>query len=148
MKRISILMMLFLAAEFVSAQEPVQWSFTAKKIKPNVYEVHITSTIQKPWHIYSLSSPEATGIPTKINFKKHPLVVLDGAAKELGTLITKHDDLFDADVKYFENKVDFVQVVTLKSDVKTLVNGTLEFMACNDGKCLPPKTVEFTVKIE
>ncbi len=148
MKRIFILMIVLLAVESVSAQEPVQWSFTVKKIKPNVYEVHLTSIIQKPWHIYSLNSPEATGIPTKINFKKHPLITLDGVAKEMGNLITKHDDLFDADVKYFENKVDFVQVVTLKTDVKTLVNGSLEYMACNDGKCLPPRTVEFSIKIE
>ena len=35
-----------------------------------------------------------------------------------------HEDVFDIDVHYFKEKVDFVQVVTLKTKVKTNFSGT------------------------
>jgi thiol:disulfide interchange protein DsbD len=50
-------------------------------------------------------------------------------------------------VKYFESKVDFVQVVKLKANVKTSLAGKVEFMVCNDKQCLPPSEVEINVNI-
>jgi len=59
-----------------------------------------------------------------------------------------HDQYFNVDVKYFNNKVDFVQTVTLKADAKTSVSGTVEYMVCNDEECLPPKKVPFDLKLQ
>lgn len=56
-------------------------------------------------------------MPTEIGFSKNPLATLTGQPKELGKLITKHEEVFGVDVKYFENIVTFVQVVELKSAV-------------------------------
>ena len=44
-------------------------------------------------------------------------------------------------------KVDFVQVVKVKGTAKTNLAGKVEFMVCNDEKCLPPAEVDFNVNI-
>ena len=41
-----------------------------------------------------------------------------------------------------KNTVDFVQTVKLKGNIKTSVAGSVEFMVCNDSRCLPPSTIE------
>ena len=51
-------------------------------------------------------------------------------------------------VKYFPGKVVFVQKVKLKKNVKTVISGTVEYMACTDEECLPPQTVTFSMPLE
>jgi thiol:disulfide interchange protein DsbD len=40
-----------------------------------------------------------------------------------------------------------VQVVKLKGNIKTTVAGSVEFMVCNDNKCLPPSEVPFKIAV-
>ena len=87
-------------------------------------------------------------MPTKIIYKTNPLVVVDGTAKENGALKQIHDNFFGVDVKYFSDKVDFVQIITLKANAKTNIAGTIEYMVCNDEECLPPKKVPFDLKLQ
>jgi len=136
------------ATAFCQVENPVQWSFTSTKKADKVYEVVITATIAKPWHIYSQTTPDGGPQPTKIVFKANPLIVKDGDVKETGSLQTIHDQNFGVDVKYFSDKVVFTQVVKLKAGVKTHTTGELEYMVCNDIKCLPPKKVPFDIVLQ
>jgi hypothetical protein len=130
------------------AQDPVKWKFATKKIDSKTYEVHITATVDKPWHLYSQSSPADGPLPTKIQFTKNPLLTLDGKTKELGEVKDTYEEVFAVTVKYFAGGADFVQVVKLKNDkIKTNLAGSVEFMACNDEQCLPPKTISFNIPI-
>ena len=43
---------------------------------------------------------------------------------------------------------ELVQKVKLKKNVKTVISGTVEFMACTDEECLPPQTVTFSMPLE
>jgi hypothetical protein len=147
MRKLLILICVLGITHFSFAQNPVQWQFTSKKIKDKTYEVHITATIEEPWNIYSQSTPDGGPVPTKIAFARNPLIDPSGKIKEVGTLKKKFEDVFDVDVLYYKNKVDFVQVVTLKSKVKTNLTGSVEFMVCNDEECLPPSTVNFSIPI-
>lgn len=132
----------------LSAQSnEVSWNFSAKKIADNTYEVHFTATIQSPWHIYSQNIAEGGPIPTSFLFNKNPLVTISGKPKEVGKMIQKHEEVFDMQVKYYEKKVDFVQVVKLKSNIKTNFSGSIEYMTCTDEKCLPPKTQSFSLAV-
>ena len=127
---------------------PVKWSYSAKKISDKIYEVHITATVDQPWHIYSQTSPDGGALPTKISFTKNPLIVIDDKPKEIGKMINKYEEVFGVNVKYYNNTVDFVQTVKLKNNVNTSVSGTIEFMVCNDKQCLPPTTVPFSVSLK
>lgn len=148
MRKLLILISVLGITHFGFAQNPVHWQFNAKKISDKTYEVHITASIDEPWSIYSQSTPEGGPLPTAIQFAKNPLVTQSGKIKEVGSLKKKFEDVFDVDVLYYKNKVDFVQVVTLKSNVKTNLTGSVEFMACNDQQCLPPSTVNFSIPIQ
>ena len=136
------------ACAVAQIKNPVKWSFTSKKINATTYEVHLSATIDRGWHIYSQSTPDGGPVPTTVTFGKNPLLTFDGKVKEVGKLEQKHEELFGVDVKQFSNKVDFVQTVKLKAAAKTSVAGSVEFMSCNDKECLPPKSQSFSISLQ
>ena len=144
--------LLFLPALMVfislQAQDPVQWSFSAKKIADKTYELYMTANVESPWSIYSQQTPDGGPLPTSFSFSKNPLVNLVGNVKEKGSIKKKFEEVFEVDVLYYKDKVEFVQVIKLKNNIKTNINGTLEYMACNDEQCLPPREVPFSVSIQ
>ena len=139
---------LFANLLFAQIQNPVAWTASSKKIADKTYEVRLTANMQKGWHIYSQTTPEGGPVPTNISFTKNPLLVMKGSTKEIGKLEKHNEPLFGVDVKQFSDKVDFVQVVNLKANVKTSVDLSVEFMVCNDKQCLPPVTKKFTVALK
>ena len=149
MKRFITLAIVVLSALSLHAQNPISWSFTAKKLADKSYELHMTATIQPGWHLYSQTQPDdAVAMPTGFKLNNNPLLVLDGKPKEVGKMEKFHDAKLDISANQYANKVDFVQTVKLKANAKTNVSGNVEFQTCNDQKCLPPKTVNFSITIE
>lgn len=149
MKKITLsffIAMIFSAAAFAQIENPVKWSYTAKKIADKVYEVHITANLDPKWHIYAQDAGEGPE-PTSINFSKNPLVSMDGKVKEIGSLEKEYDKNFGSVLKFYSTRVTFVQKVKLRSDVATVVKGSVNYMVCNDKKCLPPKDVPFSIKL-
>jgi hypothetical protein len=143
-----ILAVFLLTGSFAFAQNPVAWTFTTKKIKDKTYEVHMTATIQNGWHLYAQNQPkDAIAQPTSFAFNKNPLLNFDGKVKELGKLEKYRDDKLDIAANQYSKKVDFVQVVKVKAKVRTAVTGKLEYQTCNDEKCLPPKSVPFSISL-
>lgn len=150
MKKSVFLLSIVLISSFCFAQvkTPVKWSFSAKKINATTYEVHLTATIDPGWHLYSQTTPDNGPVKTSIEFAKNPLVTVEGSAKEVGKLEQKHEPIFGVDVKQYSKKVDFVQTLKLKSPVKTSVNGTIEYMTCDDTQCLPPARQQFSISLQ
>lgn len=148
MKKIYLAFISFFLVTVASAQieNPVTWSYTAKKISDKVYDVYITATLQNKWHIYAQDAGEGPE-PTSLSFSKNPLLNLDGKVKEDGKLEKEYDKNFGSTLKFYSNKVSFVQRVKLKSAVATVIKGSVNYMVCNDRKCLPPKEIPFTVKL-
>lgn len=148
MKQLLLVVSLFIAGSAAFAQNPVSWAFSSRKIDDKTYEVHLTATIQNGWHLYAQKQPDdAIAQPTTFQFNKSPLVSLEGGVKEKGKLEKFKDKVLDLSANQYSNKVDFVQVVKVKGKAKTAVTGKLEYQTCNDEKCLPPKTVPFTIAL-
>lgn len=149
MKKIVSLILCIMTLQVLHAQvkDPVQWSFTTKKINAKTVELHLTATIEKGWHIYSQTTPEGGPVPTTVTLVTNPVLQLTGKIKESGKLEQHHEKLFGVDVKQFSGKVTFVLTVTKKTAVKTTIAGVVEFMACNDHECLPPKKQQFSLKV-
>ncbi len=144
----SLLILLFSLQSQAQIISPIKWNYSAKKISNDIYEIHLTASIQNQWHIYSQFTPDGGPNPTKIIFKKNPLLTQLGKPREKGKLLQKHEEVFDIDVKYFEKKVDFVQKIKVKNNAKTHISGTIEFMACNEQQCLPPTTIGISVQLK
>ncbi|HKC34641.1 MAG TPA: protein-disulfide reductase DsbD domain-containing protein [Chitinophagaceae bacterium] len=148
-KLVSLLILSSVAAACFSQEEnPVKWTFSAKKIADKSYEIHLTAVIEKEWHIYSQATPDGGPVPTSISYFKNPLLVIQGEAKEMGKLEKHFEKLFDVEVMQFSEKVDFVQTVNLKTNVKTNLTGKVAFMTCNDEMCLPPKSIPFSIALK
>ena len=133
-----------------SAQtDPVKWSFASKKIADKTYEVHLTATMQSGWHLYSQVQPEdAIAIPTGFTINNNPLLTLEGKIKEVGKMEKFHDKKLEVSANQYSGKVNFVQVVKLKANAKTNFTGSVEYQTCDDKKCLPPRTVNFSVQLQ
>jgi len=150
MKKIFFLLFSVLIVGFASAQtlNPVSWSFTSKKINDKEYEIKMVATLQKGWHLYSQTQPEdAIAQPTTISFNKNPLVEFQGKVKEVGKLEKYKDKTLGSTAHQYSNQVTFVQKIKLKGKAKTAITGKVSFQTCDDKKCLPPKTINFTVSI-
>ncbi len=140
-----LLVLLFFST--VNAQSPVNWNFDSKKIGDKLYEVYLTAEVEEPWHIYSQTTPSGGALPTSITFSKNPLITLENAIKEKGKLVKKFEKVFAMEVKYFEGSVTFIQTVKLKVNAKTNLSGNLEYMVCDDEKCLPPQKLSFNIPL-
>ena len=86
--------------------------------------------------------------PTSFSFSKNPLIKLQGKVDEKGKLETQYDPNFKSTLKFYNKQVDFVQKISKKSKAPTTLKGTVTFMVCNERKCLPPKDVPFSIKID
>lgn len=151
MKKIFLvsLSIVFLFTVHAQIMTPVKWTFTSKKIADKTYEVHLTAILQNSWHLYSQIQPaDAINIPTEILFTKSPLVALVGKTKEVGKMKVFKDTRLKISAHQYAEKVDFVQNVKLKANIKTNLVGSIEYQTCDDKKCLPPKKIDFTIALK
>lgn len=149
MKKIFLAIMLLAFTFNSQAQKlaPVKWAYQAVKTGDKQYNIIITANVDAPWHIYSQFVKKGP-VPTTVQFAKNPLVLLKGTTKELGKLEKKFDKNFDAVIGSFGGKVQFIQAVTLKVATKTKLTGSIEYMVCNEERCLPPTKQSFEVDIQ
>lgn len=144
-----LLSIFLFAVMAVSAQNPITWTFTSKKLTNGNYEIHMTATIDKGWHLYSQDQPDdAVAMPTTFTITSNPLIEKVGKIKEEGKLEKFHDKELKLSANQYSNSVNFVQTIKLKGKAKTNFSGSVEYQTCDDKKCLPPKTVNFKVALD
>ncbi len=144
-----LLIAFLLANNFAKAQifTPVKWAFSSKKISDTEAELVIKATIDKGWHVYSQFIANDGPVPTSFSFEKNKSFELIGKVSE-SKPIEEHDVNFDMLLKYFEGTATFKQKIKLLGNKEFTIKGSLEFMSCDNSKCLPPETVEFEIKSE
>jgi hypothetical protein len=146
--KFGLLALFALLSFYASAQKPVRWKFSAKRIADKTYEIHLTARVEQPWHLYSQTTPGGGPTAARIEFTNNPLVTLSGSVREEGKLITKYEKLFGVNVNYFDDAVDFIQLVKIKSNGKTSVTGYIQYMVANEQQSLPTTTVSFNVALQ
>lgn len=148
MKKFLFILFTFFVGALAFAQNPVSWSFTSKKINDGVYEIQMTATLERGWHLYSQGQPkDAIAQPTSFSFNRNPLLDFEGKVKEIGKLEKFKDKDLDISANQYSDKVIFVQKVKLKGKAKTNVTGKLTYQTCNDRQCLPAKTVNLSIAL-
>ena len=145
MKKIffTLITLLVLSGSYAQILNPVTFNYSVVKKGNDLYEVHVKAMIQPKWHIYSVNNPDGGAQATEIKINDGKVV---GMVKENGKLKTMFEKEFNVNQKYFESSVDFVQLIKLKPGNKK-ISGTVNYMVCNDRQCLPPKEVEFKIKM-
>lgn len=145
MKKIFLIILVAMTALCVSAQmaNPVKVQSQLKEISATEAELVFDATIEAGWHMYSTEVVEFGPTPTSLTVEKISGAKLKGALKPKGSPIKKYEEMFAADVFYFEKAASFVQKLTLEGG-KYHVEGFLEYGACNDQSCTPPTKVDFS----
>ncbi len=148
MKKILSLLLFFLALNAASAQilTPVKWSFSSVKVNDREADLVITAKIEPGWHVYSQFIEEGGPIPTSFKFNPSPDYSLIGKVTETPKAVSAFDNNFGMQISWHEKQVVFKQRIKLKNERAT-VEGTLEFMVCNDEKCLPPAEESFSIPV-
>ena len=148
MKKHLILLFALIAFTVGNSQilEPVKWKTSIEKFSDTEYNLVSKATIESGWHLYSQNVPADGPIPTTFTFDD-----ANGAFKFIGNTgelegKTVDDPVFQMRIKFFEKSAIFVQRVQLLGDV-TSVKGTVEFMVCDDTRCLPPTEVDLVFNI-
>ena len=148
MKKHLILLFALIAFAIGNSQilEPVKWQTSIEKFSDTEYNLVSKATIESGWHLYSQNVPADGPIPTTFTFDD-----ANGAFKFIGNTgelegKTVDDPVFQMRIKFFEKSAIFVQRVQLLGDV-TSVKGTVEFMVCDDTRCLPPTEVDLVFNI-
>jgi len=131
---------------FAQIEKPVKWSYAAKKISSTEAVVFMRATIDQGWHIYSQNIKDGGPVKTSFTFTPSKEYALVGKTAEPAP-VTKYEEAFKMDVSYFEKTVTFQQKIRLKSPNAKSVKGQLEYMVCNDHKCLPPEDVDFDIAL-
>lgn len=144
MKKIYSLFTLLLLSLCVSAQvfDPVSFKTDFKKLADDEAEIVFTAVIESDWHLYSTDLGDGGPTSASFNIDKMDGVELVGTLKPVGEEVSKYDNLFGMQVRYFENKAEFVQKLKLTAN-KYSIQGYLQYGVCNDETCLPPTNVEF-----
>jgi thiol:disulfide interchange protein len=130
----------------LSAQilEPVKWSFSTEKISDKEFELVFTAKIDEGWNIYSQFINGDGPVATSFSFDKNKEVRFKGKVSETSDKIKEGmDEVFGIEIKKFGKRAIFKQKVKV-SDLNTTVTGVLEYMTCDDEKCLPPTQVDFS----
>lgn len=127
--------------------EPVKWSTSVEKVSDTEYKLISKATIEKGWHLYSQNVPEEGPIPTSFVYDESEgaFKFIDNTSEENGQTID--DPVFQMKIKFFEKSATFIQKVEVLGDAST-VNGFVEFMACDDSKCLPPTEAELIFNLK
>lgn len=149
MKKLFVIIFVLLSsALFVNGQilRPVKWSYGSKRTGKNEAVVFIKATIDEGWHIYSTTQPDGGPVRTSFIFTSSKAYEPSGGIAAPKPL-TKFETSFNMDVQYFENAVVFRQKVILKN-AHAVIAGKLNYMVCNDQKCLPPEDISFNIPIK
>lgn len=126
--------------------EPVKWTTSVEKISDTEYQLVSKASVEAGWHLYSQTVPQDGPIPTTFTYddSEGKFKVVGNTSEEEGH--TVDDPVFDMRIKFFEKSATFKQKVTVTEGVST-IEAFVEFMVCDDSRCLPPTEVELSFKI-
>ncbi len=126
---------------------PISWVFASGPAGGDTVQVHLTATCEPGWHIYALTLPSDEGpLPTVVTVDPGQGYHLAGPAVEQEPEETD-DPNFGMVVRYHGGTATFSQPTERDTQDAYTLHGSVEYMACNDKTCLPPRKVEFTLDI-
>jgi thiol:disulfide interchange protein DsbD len=126
--------------------EPVKWETSVEKLSDTEYQLITTATIESGWHLYSQTVPENGPIATTFTYddSEGNFKITGNTTEDEGH--TVEDPVFGMKIKFFEASAIFKQKIELSKDIST-VDAIVEFMVCDDTKCLPPTEVDLRYNI-
>jgi thiol:disulfide interchange protein len=143
----SILLLLIVGSVFADVIKPVKWENSIKQIDSETLEIVFKAQIDKGWHLYGVNIPEGGPIATSFNFSSLSNLELLGKITSSIPPEIKYDNTFEMELELYNGSVSFTQKLK-KTSANASISGYIEFMACDDSRCLPPSEIEFEFTID
>lgn len=148
-QRITLLQLLLWVAVlplFAQMHNPVSFKTKLDRTE-NEATIVFNANISQGWHLYSTNLPAGGPISATITFEQLEGAEVVGELTPVGEVTEAFDQIFQMKVRYFTGKGSFTQGLKLTGG-KYVIQGYLEYGACNDENCMPPTKVEFNFKGE
>lgn len=126
---------------------PVKWNITTEELANDEVEIIFDASIDKHWHLYSQFIYTEDGVimappATTFGFEENEGYKLIGEIEEAEP-IEEFDKNFNMTLKYFADHTTFKARVKLLTEDKVVIKGYVNYMVCDDTRCLPPTDEEF-----
>lgn len=145
--RILAVLLIFPLGIFAEVSNPVKWSAQAVANTDGTADLLFTATIQRGWHLYSPDIPDGGPIPTSLHLQQSarfsPIAKLVSDKKA----ISVYDSMFAMQIGYYANNVTFKQKIKITGTETVDLAGYIEYMVCDDQRCLPPENFEFKLPL-
>lgn len=122
--------------------EPVKWEFEAEKTGNQEYDLVFKAVIENRWHLYSQDIPMSPPA-TVFSFEENENYELVGDVREISEVVEEYDPNFEMVLKYYSTEAVFIQKIRTTGEVPTVIRGYVEYMCCDDTRCLPPTEEDF-----
>ncbi|MGB1042312.1 MAG: protein-disulfide reductase DsbD family protein [Tenacibaculum sp.] len=152
MKKILILLFGLLLNITVNGQifNPIQWQTKVEKLSETNYKLISEATVKEGWSLYSQEVPKGGPIPTTFTYDDEggKIKIIGNTTEPKGKI--KFTKLFSEEgmnIKTFAKKAVFTQEIELVDANINQINAFVEFIACTDEQCLPPKEIDLSFNL-
>ncbi len=130
---------------FAQIHNPITWKTSVEKISETTYNLVSTAKIEGDWHLYAQEVPKGGPIPTTFTYDDEggKIKIVGNTSEPEGKI--KFTTLFGEEgmhIKSFSKAAVFKQKITLEDTSVQQINAFVEFIACTNEMCLPPKEVD------
>lgn len=145
---LAIILSICFSTSYAQIYDPVKWETEYKQVSETEFDLIYKAKIEDGWTIYSQYLENDDGpIRTSFNYDDGNHFSLVGKNKESDNKKTAHDKVFDMTLIKFFKYANFTQRVKV-TDLSKPIVGYLEFMTCDETKCLPPNQIDFEFRLE
>ncbi len=148
MKKLIIVLTGFIVLSiFSSASQvynPVKWTYRIEELSNSRADLYFTAKIDKGWHLYGLNIPENGPVATSITFNDTGKFELLGKPVSLKKPEVRYDPSFEMELELYSREMILKQQIRKISKNDFQITGYIEFMSCDDQRCLPPKEAGFS----
>jgi len=146
MKKLALKFFLPLIVIFVL--NPVKWSFSSERISDDEAVLIFKAKIKKTWHLYGTAIPEGGPVATSFTFEpsKTKYKLIGKISEPKGK--TKFDPNFEMNLKLIDKDAVFKQKIKILTEGAFVIKGSVEYMCCDESRCLPPTDEHFEIKID
>ena len=146
-RNIVLLISIVLLSNIATGQiyEPVTWSHELRITGKTTGEIIHKATIEDKWHLYGMNIPKNGPRPTRIVYETFSNAEKDGDIIARSKLLEVFDKNFNMNLSWYANEAIFIQKIKFKDATQVKIEGFVEFMACDDERCLPPMQDEFSL---
>jgi thiol:disulfide interchange protein len=123
--------------------QPVKWEFTQQRVSDDELHLVMNVHIDDNWYLYGQVIPDGGPIPTYFHIDRSDNFELLGPVEDMIAPEIKYDPFFDMELPLFSGEAGFIQRIRVISDQQFTITGFVEYMSCDDERCLPPQETEF-----